>query len=623
MNENIQKLETKQAIYEITDLDEIERGWESSQFLVKKNDSKDMRPILNLKPINHFLKYEKFKMEGTHTLRQIIRRNDYLTKVDMTDAYLHIPVCKQHHKYLQFRWRGKVYRYRCLPFGLTSAPRVFTKMIRPFAAYLRSRGVRMVVYLDDILILAKSHAESVRHTKLVTDTLKKFGFLINLSKSSLQPKQQVIFLGNMVNSQKMELTVPIKKLKRFLKETRQVLRLSEAGRVITLRKLAGIIGKLNSLSQALESVRLHLTGLHRALRYGLRHRTKDGWASPILLKGQALNDLKWWKESSLEWNGKTLLPLKIHRTLYTDASDSGYGGIVLDRTGQRAEHTCRGFWNRQEEKESINWREMMAVKRLVDAGLDHLSWKNMNIEIYVDNVSTMFILNKGDSKAEHLSRLASQLLKRCHSMHVKLILRYVPGVLNTVADRLSRWTRDRSNYTLCKDGFRLLDRCWGPHSVDWTADRDNAQLDRYCSRFLDDQATYVDVLKSMHKGENGYSNPPFALIPKLLSLVEQTGSTITMVVPIWLAQPWWPVLLSLTVDFPLLFPRVKGLFRDHHQHHHHSQSEMPAPSWGVAAFRLSSESSQRKAFLRKLGRLSSLPGSQQLLGSMSALGLTG
>ena len=107
----------------------------------------------------------------------------------MTDAYLHITVCEQHHKYLQFRWRGKVYRYRCLPFGLTSAPRVFTKMIRPFAAYLRSRGVRMVIYLDDILILAKSYAESVRHTKLMTDTLKKFGFLINLSKSSLEQKQ--------------------------------------------------------------------------------------------------------------------------------------------------------------------------------------------------------------------------------------------------------------------------------------------------------------------------------------------------------------------------------------------------------------------------------------------------
>ena len=608
----------KKAIYQVSTRAEIEKGFESAHFLTPKLHSDEKwRPILNLKPLNKYIKYQKFKMEGTHTLRQLIRKNDFMTKIDLKDAYMHVPVHRDHQKFLQFRWKGSVYRYTCLPFGLQSAPRIFTKMMRPVMAALRQRGIRLVVYLDDILLLASSKRQSIRQTALAKDTLTRLGFIINHKKSCLTPSQKIVFLGNTVDSVKMELTVPPEKLRKYQKECKQVLRRSTSGRQITIRKLAGIIGKLNSLSSAIETTRLHLNGLHRALRYGLRHRTHLGWATPVLLQKEALANLKWWISSVKNWQGKTLLPITYHRTLYTDASDEGYGGAVLDRTRTWPEFICRGFWTRQEKTMSINQRELTAVQRLVLAGIKNLKWKNINLEIYVDNITTMFVMNKGDSTAPHLSRQAAALLKTCYKSGIRIICRYVPGTENSLADALSRWSQDRSDYQIHHGIFQAVDQLWGPHTVDWTATRHNTMLPRFCSRFLDDRATYVDVLRSFNAKENGFCNPPFALIPKLLGLLENCNTDISMVVPIWMAQPWWPVLLSRTVDFPVLLPRVEGLFRDHHH------QSLPAPKWDSAVFRLSSDSSKRKDFLRRCGTLSRMHGSRQLYNNMKALGVCG
>ena len=73
---------------------------------------------------------------------------------------LSVHVHKSSQKYLCFQWRNNSYTFQGLPFGLNTAPRVFTKLIKPIAAYLRKRGIRIIVYLDDFLILGSSIKES-------------------------------------------------------------------------------------------------------------------------------------------------------------------------------------------------------------------------------------------------------------------------------------------------------------------------------------------------------------------------------------------------------------------------------------------------------------------------------
>lgn len=95
-------------------------------------------------------------MENLDLVRFILRRGDWMVKVDLKDAILVVPITKDHQKFIRFIWKGKFYQYKFLPFGLSSAPRVFTKIMRPVVASLRERGIRLIVYLDDFLIMAES-----------------------------------------------------------------------------------------------------------------------------------------------------------------------------------------------------------------------------------------------------------------------------------------------------------------------------------------------------------------------------------------------------------------------------------------------------------------------------------
>lgn len=128
------------------------RGFISSVFVIPKS-SGGFRPIINLKNLNQYVVYRHFKMESWPEVRSLVRHGDWFVKVDLTDAYLTIPIHPLHQSFLQLQWRNALNQFRCLPFGLSSAPWAFTKILKPLLSFFRSRGVRLVVYLDDFLLI--------------------------------------------------------------------------------------------------------------------------------------------------------------------------------------------------------------------------------------------------------------------------------------------------------------------------------------------------------------------------------------------------------------------------------------------------------------------------------------
>ena len=86
-------------------------------------------PVSRLKPLNWFIKKEHFKMEGMMTVKELVQKQDRFCTIDLKDAYLSVAVSKDHRKYLRFIWKRKTFQFTCLPFGLCSASRVFTKLL--------------------------------------------------------------------------------------------------------------------------------------------------------------------------------------------------------------------------------------------------------------------------------------------------------------------------------------------------------------------------------------------------------------------------------------------------------------------------------------------------------------
>ena len=122
-----------------------------------------------------------------------------MTRIDLKDAYFSIPIDPQHQSFLQFKWQKRAYQFTCLPFGLSSAPRVFTKILRPVVEFLCSKGICCVIYLDNILLLDQDRTKLIEHTATTLSLLEALRFLVNYPKSELDPTQKLIFLGFIIS----------------------------------------------------------------------------------------------------------------------------------------------------------------------------------------------------------------------------------------------------------------------------------------------------------------------------------------------------------------------------------------------------------------------------------------
>ena len=262
MLSEISNMLDKQAISET---ENSSQGFYSQMFLVPKKDGRQ-RPVINLKRLNQSVKTEHFKMEGIHMLKDLLKAGDWMAKIDLKDAYFMIPIAQEDRDFLRFQWQDKTYQFNCLPFGLSSAPWVFTKTTRPVVAALRELGLRLIIHIDDILVMAETESLLKDHITAVIYLLENLGFVINHPKSELTPTQEIEFLGFTVNSTEMELKMPGEKIKKIRSEATKALQ----ARTVSALMLSCIIGKMNAATQAIPMAPLYYRNLQTCLREALQ-----------------------------------------------------------------------------------------------------------------------------------------------------------------------------------------------------------------------------------------------------------------------------------------------------------------------------------------------------------------
>ena len=147
------------------------------------------------------MEYEHFKMEGIQALKSLIKKGDFMVKLDLSDAYFGVLIQKSHRKFLRFSSCGKIYEFQALPFGLGVGPRYFTKLLKPVIAFLQRIEVRLIAYLDDMILLNQSRDMLIRDLVSLKWLLENLGFLINAKKSVYVPTQEIQFLGFQINIQ--------------------------------------------------------------------------------------------------------------------------------------------------------------------------------------------------------------------------------------------------------------------------------------------------------------------------------------------------------------------------------------------------------------------------------------
>ena len=167
---------------------ELDPGFHSRLFLVEKS-SGGWRPVIDLSPLN------QFRMESPSSVLLAVRKGDFLASIDLKDAYFQIPVHPSSRRLLQFVSNGTVYQLKALCFGLSTAPQVFMRVFAAVSAWAHSRGVRLLRYLDDWLILASSEAKTRQHVSQLLSLCHSLGIVINEQKSDLSPSRSVEYLS--------------------------------------------------------------------------------------------------------------------------------------------------------------------------------------------------------------------------------------------------------------------------------------------------------------------------------------------------------------------------------------------------------------------------------------------
>ena len=118
-------------------------------------------------------------MDTLFSIIAALQPQEWITKIDLKDAYHHILVHVNIRKYFRLVVAGIVYKFRVLPFGLLTAPREFTKTLAPVVQLLRSQGIQVHAYLDDWIIRASSWEQSLEHREHIIQLLQSLGWTIN------------------------------------------------------------------------------------------------------------------------------------------------------------------------------------------------------------------------------------------------------------------------------------------------------------------------------------------------------------------------------------------------------------------------------------------------------------
>ena len=348
-----------------------------------------------------------------------------LAKVDIKQAYRNIPVHPEDRLLLGMSWRGQTLIDKVLPFGLRSAPIIFSAVADALQWIIQQKGVdHLYHYLDDFIMMGAPQSSSCQNNLALTlDTCKQVGMPIEPEKTE-GPATKITFLGMELDSVALTIRLPEPKLNRL----RALLADWSGLKTVKKRDLLSLIGHLHHASTA---VRQGRSFLRRLINLSTIVNNLEGH---VRLNISARSDIMWWRIFIERWNGTSMLynyqkaNPQVH--VFSDASGSwGCGAFVGNSWFQFK-------WPQDMPECHISTKEMIPI--VMAAMVWGHRWRGLSVKFHCDNSAVVALLNSGavrDSSLMHLMRCFSFVSAKCNFIFSSCHIR---GVDNVLADALSR-----------------------------------------------------------------------------------------------------------------------------------------------------------------------------------------
>ena len=510
----------------------------SRLFTVPKK-SGGTRLVMDLSALNKFLKPLHFKMVTVAQVRSALRKGDWLASLDLQDAYWHVPINRRFRRFLAFQVGAETYQFTRLPFGLSLAPRVFTRLAKVVGARLAGLGIPTLMYLDDWLFHASSMDQVAANVSVARGVLADMGFIVNLSKSTITPSQKLSWLGIEWDTTQASLTLAPDNALRTLR----TLRRAYFSNTFSRRQWESVLGCLNFAAPALPLGRLRHRRLTREVNRLIPVASRDVPRPVPTILHELLR--KWLRPGLLRrpvpWRPPP--PVII---VATDASDVGWG--YQSNWG----HQECGAWGDVLRAHHINFRELWVAKEWLERNPE---LSNKGVRFDMDNVPAVQCLQRqGTARSDSLLSLSEDILGQAAKRSLHLSAKYVPGRENDWADALSRFRGTSVEWHLRPEVFESLTLRFGLPEVDLFASPATAQLPQYLTFSQETPTGGPDAFtEDWNRWTHVYIFPPPAtsVLLQVMTRLRTFRGKVLLVAPYWPAQPWF-VELAEWCPHPLL-----------------------------------------------------------------------
>ena len=338
---------------------------------------------------------------------------------DLKSGYHHIDIYTDHQTYLGFSWRSlnsrstSFYVFTVLPFGLSTAPHNFTKVVKPLEKHWRYMGICIAIFLDDGWSTNKSSDQCDFDAKSVRTDLISAGFVPNDEKSYWDPTQSLDWLGLTWNSREGTLSI----LPRRIKKVFDTIELIAIGSLfkISARQLASFVGQIISIGPVIGNLTRMMTR-HCAMSIA----SAPTWDDVFHLDDYCKREIYFWRDNLKNLNEKNcFLYNKPSSFAYSDASDTGCGSqITMNET-----ILCHKMWLPHEKAKSSTWRELAAIEFAIQSFKDVL--KASHVKWSTDNQAAAKITKVGSMHFD-LHHIALRIFNLCLRHGISLDIQWIP-----------------------------------------------------------------------------------------------------------------------------------------------------------------------------------------------------